>query len=209
MNDTAASGPLGNVPRAFLNLLNAQMKLGMDLLESVTGVSASRLAGSLQRSGRRLHAGCCDIPPPCWVPRPLGECVSHVCPCATACVRLVVTNCDATSRRVVRVEASGPHVKVDPPQLVLTPLERGTVQVCVAVPAEARQGDKIETLVRVRGCREHYLRWTVSVGTLGMDSCHEIEIDDCPDLVHHWYDHFYCHRSCSHPQPHPGTVTHG
>jgi hypothetical protein len=24
----------------------------------------------------------------------------------------------------------------------------------------------------------------------------EVEIEDCPDLIHHWYDHFYCERPC-------------
>jgi hypothetical protein len=26
--------------------------------------------------------------------------------------------------------------------------------------------------------------------------CNEVEINDCPDMIHHWYDHFYCHRHC-------------
>jgi hypothetical protein len=21
-------------------------------------------------------------------------------------------------------------------------------------------------------------------------------VEDCPDLIHHWYDHFYCPRPC-------------
>jgi hypothetical protein len=21
-------------------------------------------------------------------------------------------------------------------------------------------------------------------------------VDDCPDNIHHWYDHFYCDRGC-------------
>ena len=24
----------------------------------------------------------------------------------------------------------------------------------------------------------------------------ELTVEDCPDLVHHWYDHFYCPRPC-------------
>jgi hypothetical protein len=23
-------------------------------------------------------------------------------------------------------------------------------------------------------------------------------VEDCPDLLHHWYDHFYCNRPCTH-----------
>jgi hypothetical protein len=194
MSDPATIN-LGGVPRAFVNLLNAQMKLGLDLFESVTGVAVPDLTRSLQGTGRRLRSGCCDIPPPCWVPQPLGDCVSHACPCSTARLRLIVTNCDGFSRRVVNVDATGP-AKVTPPQLVIAPLERATIELTIAVPDDAKKGETLESLVRIHGCKEYFLRWTVSVGTLGLGSCHEIRIEDCPDLVHHWYDHFYCPRPC-------------
>jgi len=40
----------------------------------------------------------------------------------------------------------------------------------------------------------------------------DIEIEDCPDLIHHWYDHFYCPRPClggTGLSTGTGTVSHG
>jgi len=209
----AAAPPLGEAHKALCNLFSAQMKLGLDLLATIAGLPGCCLPKLPVRMSRHAQAGCsragcCEIPAPCWVPQPLGECVSHVCPCRTACIRLVVTNCDAASSRVINVEATGKYAKVSPAQLVLEPLERGTVEVCISVPGEAEPGSKLESVVRIHGCREYYLRWTVSVGTIGFDSRHEIEVEDCPDLVHHWYDHFYCRRSCRHVQTPAGTSSH-
>jgi hypothetical protein len=70
------------------------------------------------------------------------------------------------------------------------------VEVCIDIPADAPAGAKHKTIIWVDGCKLHYLIWHVSVGTVGFDSCHEVEVDDCPDYVHHWYDHFYCARPC-------------
>jgi hypothetical protein len=186
---------LGEVPRALCALLAAEVRLGRELLEAV-GLPVPDLP-SLRRASRRLSRGCCDIPPPCWMPRPLGECVSAAPQCRRACVRLRVTNCDRT-RRVVRMDVQGAswQVSVTPPELVLGPFQRGTVEVCVQVPDTARDGETHEMLVWVRGCREHYLRWTVRVGACASESCHEVAVEDCPDHLHHWYDHFYCARRC-------------
>jgi hypothetical protein len=210
MSTRSQRASLGGVPDALMQLLDAQLRLGADLFESLTGRAAPTL-GDVARGARELGglaggraAGCapsrgaCAIPPPCWMPQPLGECTSHVSPCRTACVRLVVTNCDRV-RRTIAVEAAGAgaaRVTVSPSSLALGPQERATVSACVAVPDDAKLGERIETLLWVRGCREHYLRWTVSVGTAGLSSCHEVEVCDCPDLLHHWYDHFYCARPC-------------
>jgi hypothetical protein len=201
---------LGGVPDALMNLLDAQMRLGADLFESLTGRAAPSLRDvrsgmrSIVAMGGRAAAGCepgrgtCAIPAPCWMPRSLGDCTSHVSPCRTACVRIVVTNCDRV-RRTIAVRVAGPNagkVTLSPPSLTLDPQERGTISACVAVPEEAKEGERTEALIWVRGCKEYYLRWSVSVGTVGLGSCHEIEVCDCPDYVHHWYDHFYCVRPC-------------
>jgi hypothetical protein len=131
------------------------------------------------------------------MPRSLGECVSHVGQCKTACIRLVVTNCDRV-RRTISVKAAGKsgEVKISPPSLDLGPMERGSVSVCMTILQDTPDGTQFDSLVWVQGCREYFLRWTVSVGTVGFDSCHEITVDDCPEWIHHWYDHFYCVRYC-------------
>jgi hypothetical protein len=216
---TQQKGMLGDLPSAMMNLFSAQMRLSADLFEQLTGQPAPS-ARDISKLGRMFapgsascgpRTGCCTIPPPCWMPQPLGECESHVAQCKTACVRLVITNCDRV-KRTIAVQAAGPgaeRVTVSPTSVALPPMERATVTACVSIPDDAKTGEKIETLLWVRGCKEHYLRWTVSVGTVGIDSCHEVEVCDCPDYVHHWYDHFYCVRPCPQTGRTPTGATNG
>ncbi len=207
------SSPLGGVPDALASLLNAELKLGSDLFKALTGTALPQV-GDVVRSVRSRAsastAGCCRIPPPCWLPQSLGECTSHVGQCKSACIELVVTNCDATQRTItVAVPQGGTQVTVSPASLDLGPYERGTVSVCYEAQ-QNEQGGSHEYLVWVQGCREYYLRWTVSVGTTGVDSCHQVTVDDCPDYIHHWYDHFYCGRQCASARGTVGGVaTHG
>ncbi|HEX2093438.1 MAG TPA: hypothetical protein VHG28_13620 [Longimicrobiaceae bacterium] len=191
MSGTMRGGVLGEVPRALGALLAAEVQLGRELLEAV-GLPVPDLRRVVRRK-----AGRCDIPPPCWMPRSLGECVGTAAPCQRACVRLRVTNCDRARRQVHVGVVAGWKVEVSPASVVLGPFERATVEVCVHVPDSAVAGETHEMLVRVRGCREHYLRWTLRVGSCcDATSCHEVAVDDCPDYWHHWYDHFYCERGC-------------
>jgi hypothetical protein len=201
-------GLLGDLPGALMNLVNAQMQLSANLFESLTGQKLPTI-GDLSKTSHKLipgatgchpKAGCCTIPPPCWMPRPLGECTSHVAQCKTACVRFRITNCDRVKRNIT-VQVTGPNaskVTLSPPTLSLGPQERATVSACVSIPDDAKSGETTESLIWIRGCKEYFFRWNVSVGTAGLDSCHEIEVCDCPDYVHHWYDHFYCVRPCPH-----------
>jgi len=170
--------------------------LGMELAAAVAG---SRLAESARAPAPRIGSSaacCCEIPPPCWLPKPLGDVTSNVCPGGKAIVRFRVTNCGIT-KRAVELEADGKSgVTLSPAKLSLGPMERAVASASVEVPAETGSGEERELLVWVRGCNDHYLRWTVRASSRGGDSCHEVEVDDCPDLVHHWYDHFYCDRPC-------------
>jgi len=145
-----------------------------------------------------LRDSSCDIPPPCWMPRDLGRVVSHGCPGATASVRLRITNCGLGSRSITAAArgSGGAKVTWDTQTLVLDTFEEGAVTASLAIPAE---GDtSIDSLLSVRGCHDHVLRWRVEVTERGCSSLHEVDVQDCPDLIHHWYDHFYCARPCSH-----------
>jgi hypothetical protein len=173
--------------------LRSGMRMGGRLLGSL---AESRLVGDL---GRRVSVGgcCCEIPPPCWMPKSLGDVKSYVCAGGTAVLRLRVENCGHTSRSFT-IEAAGADkdaVKLSPGSLTLGPMERAVATATVAVGAEARRGQEREALVWVRGCHDHVVRWTVKVEG-GSESCHELDVADCPDYVHHWYDHFYCPRPC-------------
>jgi hypothetical protein len=83
-------------------------------------------------------------------------------------------------------------------------MEREWFRASLPTPEGASPGQRYETLVWVLGCNAHYLRWGVKVAENGADSCHEVKVDDCPDYVHHWYDHFYCNRPCSHTRARTG-----
>lgn len=168
-------------------------RMGADMLRAVT---ASRLASDV---GSRVELrGCtCEIPPPCWVPKSLGEVRSVVCFGGRAVLRLRVTNCGLSSRTLT-IEAAGAakgNVDVKPASLTLGPQERGVATATIELPIDAPRGEEQEALLWLRGCHDHYVRWTVQAGGRS-DACHELDVDDCPDLVHHWYDHFYCERPC-------------
>jgi hypothetical protein len=139
----------------------------------------------------------CEIPPPCWMPRPLGEIHSLVCPGATAIAHVQVTNCQARASLVKAAFTEGKYAaEVTPDELTLSPMERGWFTAKVTVPADACKGEKTERLLWVLGCNAHFLRWIVEPADGVASSCHDIPVDDCPDLIHHWYDHFYCNRPC-------------
>jgi hypothetical protein len=177
----------------IVDLVAHGARVGSGLLQSLTG---NRIVKDL---GSRLSGGCCcTIPPPCWLPKPLGKIGSHVCGGGTATVRILITNCGPTSRDVT-VEATGADaadVTIAPSSLELGPMEQARVDVTLSLPSGAKAGSQKEAVIWVRGCHVHYLRWTVKAARSACDASHEVEVDDCPDYIHHWYDHFYCDHPC-------------
>lgn len=196
MTDPTGTQELRSLMRAYADVVGAQFRIGRDFVQSMTGIQlpeASSLSDMLTKAKPRPA---CHIPPPCWMPQPLGCCTSHISECKSATLRFVITNCSPT-QRTISVTAQGlPNVTITPVQVSLGPLERAKVEVVFPAPSGAATGTEYEGIVRVNGCRDWYLRWTVSIGTVGVDCAHEIKVDDCPDYLHHWYDHFYCPRPC-------------
>ena len=165
-------------------------------------LGAARFGVGLLRPPRRrldrIDRGChCDVPSPCWMPQPLGDVVTRVCPGNQAVVRVKITNCGISDRRI-EVDPADPDVSVDPVSLTLGPMESGTIVLSLPVEASASDGETRELAVWVRGCKEYFFRWTIEVSCKREDCCVDVYVDDCPDLVHHWYDHFYCQRPCVH-----------
>ncbi len=190
---------LGEVPNAFMSLLRAQLDLSRELVQSITGDALPDLRDPVRGALRKVGTSCCDIPPPCWMPQPLGDCVSHVTQCKTACIRLVITNCDRTPRQFrVRATGDAQGLSITPTTFPIEPMDCVTVEVCRSVSDNEPTGTSRKAIVWVEGCKLQFLRWTTSVGTMGFDSCHQVEVEDCPDYRHHWYDHFYCARRCFH-----------
>jgi len=186
MNASSSTLPGQELGALFIELMKTQMNVSTQFVELMS------------RSSLPTSRGCCDIPEPCWMPQPLGEIHSVACPGAIAVVRLIITNCDRVARNF-SVSASGADaglVSLQPTSLSIGPLERRVVLATLKLPADANIGQQFETLLWVRGCKEHYARWLAEAGQDGGACCHELEVEDCPDLIHHWYDHFYCPRPC-------------
>jgi hypothetical protein len=167
-----------------------------------TARSGARMVSAIELP--RMHrSGCscgCDIPPPCWVPLTLDEVRTPVCAGSKAVVRLNITNCGFT-KRTVTVTTTLTAADVQPKSVALEALERATVVLSIDVPAASPEGEERRAVIWVDGCRDHVIPWTVTTSCRNQDCCREVSIEDCPDLVHHWYDHFYCERGC---RPHGG-----
>ncbi len=207
MAATAKPRYLGDMPEAFMGLLQAQVKWGQQVYEELTGTKAPTYTDALSAWGKGwppAARAACYVPPPCWMPRALADCVGYAGCCSSASVRIVVTNCDRVVRTVsVRGEGvnGAKGVSVTPPSVNLQPLHRATFEVKFHVPEHTEDGKQFESLIWVEGCNTHVMRWTVIAGSGGIDSCHEVTVDDCPDYRHHWYDHFYCKRPCPSIRP--------
>jgi hypothetical protein len=202
MKAAEQESPLAGLSRIMSELLDEGLRLGADMMDTIGRTRLGEVAGSLQRMAPAMRSCGCDVPPPCWMPKALGELTSHVCPGGVATVRLVVTNCSMTAR-VVDLHATGADagvVKITPDKAVIEPMDQAVFVATLAVPANAPECGSRTALLWIAGCHLHWLRWTVDVHARGGHACHELRIDDCPDLVHHWYDHFYCQRPCPHSQ---------
>ena len=189
-------------------LIDRGLDVGTSLLDAGTSLLGSLSEGRLLPTSGTCACGSsgacsCDIPAPCWMPRQLCDVTSHVCAGASATLRLRVTNC-SPQHTTVSLQATGVEaqkVTLAPASISLGPLERGVLTATLSTAATDAKGTEHEVLIWVRGCIDHVLRWTVKTSSRGGDSCHECDIDDCQDYLHHWYDHFYCYRPCRNRDP--------
>lgn len=197
MAQTTVSNAVQDVTTALTDLLDQTFAASLDILKVFSKASTdltSQLGTQIKSLNLPKFGGCCEIPPPCWIPRQLTRVTSHVCPGATASVCFQITNC-GIDRRTITAQADQ-NATVTPAALDLEPFQSGVITVSYTVPAGSNNADSTEIRVFVLGCKSYFLRWTVQASARGCACCHEIDIDDCPDLIHHWYDHFYCVRPC-------------
>jgi|HubBroStandDraft_5_1064220.scaffolds.fasta_scaffold92194_2 hypothetical protein len=198
---------LDALPDALSSLIRAQLRIGTDLLSLAGGTRIFEgTKTSVEQLLTRRPSGCCDIPAPCWMPKPLGQVVSLAAECGgTATLCFHVKNCGLMAQPItVQTRTADPSHQiagatfvVTPPALTLGPLEENDIKVTLKIPDGVKDG-QADVNVFVQGCQTHYLRWTVKVGSILKSSTHEVSVCDCPDLVHHWYDHFYCGGRCQH-----------
>lgn len=191
---------------AVADVLETGSRLGMSMLNLLASGAAAIVAGAPSLAPRHTHrkdCRCgCHIPTPCWEPQPLGTHTSRGCPGSDATLRIRVTNCGSAPRNVtLEPGAASSAIEFDPPALGLGPEQRGYSVVSFDIPPDAEPGEVREFLVWITGCKQYFIRWRVVVGRRCGDTCPQVEVDDCPDLIHHWYDHFYCEHPC--PPHHP------
>jgi len=180
----AGMSTLADVAKAIGGVVGPSAKAGLELL------------GTLPVLLPRRNCGCgCEIPPPCWAPQPLDPVVSRVCPGGRGVLRLTLTNCGVTPRTIA-VSTTDAAVSVTPANVTLGAMEQGLVILSLELPASSSVGTTERTIVWIKGCREHYLPWTVIAAGATACCTADVDVEDCPDLVHHWYDHFYCERPC-------------
>jgi hypothetical protein len=188
------------IENGLKSLFNAELLLGKELIK-LAGEATGAL-GALR--GIRLPKGhsCCEVPEPCWMPLSLGEIRCSLLPGDSGTVCLVVTNGDFRTH-IYQFAATGQSaaaVSFSIATATLGPKERVAVTATFTVPKDNRAEDcrciDHEALVWVRGCHNHYLRWAVDESSCSKPCCKEVAVDDNPDYVLHWYDHFYQPRPC-------------
>jgi hypothetical protein len=182
------------------SLLDAQLQLGSEMLKMVSapGGVLDKLSNLKVPQIKR----CCDIPPPCWMPLSLGEICCQMPAGDTGTVCLVVTNGDfrAHNYEFAATGKSASAVSFSTASVTLGPKERVAVTATFTMPTNKAAQDcrciGNEVLIWVRGCRDHYLRWVVEEAATSSPCCAEVAVNDDPDYVLHWYDHFYTLRPC-------------
>ncbi len=159
---------------------------------------ATALAGAV---GKQQRLGGCEIPPPCWEPRLVATCTLELAPSSTGLIRIHVSNCGWT-RQVASVTALGRlagSLTMQPTALSIDPQDRARFVVTVHPPKGLKPGQSLSGVVLMRGCKDYAIRVEIKISDCpGTTTC-DVSIDDCPDHVHHWYEHFYCPRPCRNP----------
>jgi hypothetical protein len=202
---------MSGVDKSLGDLIAAQLGLGKELLK-VLGAGSSLLLDSAKGLGLPKGTSCCDIPEPCWMPKSLGEICCTLVPGDSGEVCLDIANEDFRAHEY-EILPAGPDagvVQVQPKdkKFTLGPKERRCVSVKVTVPKDdGRQEpesccccDGLDLLIWVKGCANHYLRWTICTDAKkSKDCCHRVCVVDRPDYELHWYDHFHVLRPCPGP----------
>jgi hypothetical protein len=197
--DDSSTG-LDGIENGLKSLLTAQLLLGKEVIKLAGGLSG--VLGAVKGINLPKGHSCCDVPPPCWMPLSAGELRCCLRPGDSGTVCLVVTNGDfrAHTYQFAATGQSAAAVSFSTNSVTLGPQECIAVAATFTMPKESRTADcrciDQEALIWVRGCRNHYLRWTVDESSVAKPCSKEVVVNDEPDYVLHWYDHFYMPRPC-------------
>jgi hypothetical protein len=186
--------------KAAENLLEAGAKVSTNLLNLLSSGTPGALGGLVNWAANASPGGdCapCHIPPPCWMPRILRQRVSCGAVGNEASLTFVITN-ESMAARSIQVFTTTPMAGLSPASTTvnLAAMARKEVTITYTIPAGTTSNPGTEILLWIRGCRLHFQRWIVKLGTVSADTDQEVRVKDGPENLHHWYDHFYCAHPC-------------
>jgi hypothetical protein len=186
---------------AVKRLVEAEIEKAKKFLGGVAA-EAHELTGAVRiKRGCETHDCSCGIPTPCWLPEDLGDADVNVEGGDTAHLTMRVRNTDGQQRNVTaQVTGSGSQlVAPAAASMMVTGFGWGTFSFSVAVPHQSPAGTYADVQIAIQGCRRHVINWRV----ITVEKCEtkenadvEIVVCDGAELIHHWYDHFYCRRPC-------------
>jgi hypothetical protein len=186
--------------KAAENLLEAGANVSTSFLNLITSGTPGALGGLVNWGANARPGGdcACNIPPPCWMPRILHHVVSYGVVGDEASLTFVITN-ESMMARSVRVFTTTPMpgLSLTSTTVNLAAMARAEVTVIYTIPAGTTANPGTEILLWISGCRLHFQRWIVRLGTVSADTDQEVRVKDGPENLHHWYDHFYCQHPCA------------
>jgi hypothetical protein len=180
-------------------LLDASADVSTSLLNLLSGVPGT-LGGAVSWAANAIpggNCGPCHIPPPCWMPRMLHQVVSYGVAGDEASLTFTITN-ESMATRSIKIFTTTPMVGLSLTSTVvsLAAMARTEVTITYTIPAGTTANPGTEILLWIQGCRLHFQRWIVKLGTISADTDKEVCVKDGPENLHHWYDHFYCPHPC-------------
>ena len=181
------------------NLLEAGAKVSTSFLKLLSSGTPGVLGGVVNWAANASPGGdcACHIPPPCWMPRILRQIVSCGVVGNEASLTFVITN-ESMAARSIKVFTTTPMagLSLTSTTVNLAAMARAEVTITYTIPAGTTADPGTEILLWILGCRLHFQRWIVRLGTVSADTDQELWVEDGPENLHHWYDHFYCPHPC-------------
>jgi len=188
--------------KAAENLLEAGAKVSTSFLKLLSSGTPGVLGGAVNWAANASPGGdcACHIPPPCWMPRNLRQVVSCGVVGDEASLTFTITN-ESMAARSIQIFTTTPMagLSLTSTTVNLAAMARTEVTITYTIPAGTTADPGIEILLWILGCRLHFQRWIVKLGTISADTDQEVWVKDGPENLHHWYDHFYCPHPCLQP----------
>jgi hypothetical protein len=184
---------------AIKQLVENEIDKAKKFIGSSVAAEAEKVEDAV-KSACDSHDCGCNIPTPCWLPEDLGDRDVLVEAGATARLTLRVRNTDGQQQNVTAnvTGAGSQFVMPATAAIPVRPFGWGIFTFTVAVPP-ATAGTYVDVQIAIQGCRRHILNWRIDVEEKCAPDAkkdHDIVIRDGADLIHRWYDHFYCRRQC-------------